>query len=235
MAAVRPVLLPAQSPSDFLSYALKHSSPARATTLLICSSRQVFLDSLKAAVRDAPDHHLLHATLQQIASSKSISVAYLPTISHLRAYLAVLPEPELGIFAKEGTRKPLLLVYGILGLHRHTSEWSAQGLGITMASLVESGSRCGYAIFICEEDMVSQDLDTMEAVAVNDEGALDDNDELQRRLRQRKTNHWREEMPMLNGSIRRMVAGGDEMIGWAGRTVEVGRVLQRWCVFSKGQ
>lgn len=159
-------------------------------------------------------------------------MAYLPTISHLRAYLAVLLEPESRSLAKEGTRTPLLLVFGILSLHRDTSEWSAQGLGSTMASLVEGGSRCGYGIVMCEEDVISEDFEAMEALAVADgEGAMDD--ELQRRVEETRTSHWREEMPILNGSARRLVAGGDETTGWAGRTVEVGRVLQRWCIFRE--
>ena len=40
---------------------------------------------------------------------------------------------------------------------------------------------------------------------------------------------WMEQVPVLSGSVR---FGGDERV-WAGRTVEVGRVVGRWCRFVR--
>lgn len=40
---------------------------------------------------------------------------------------------------------------------------------------------------------------------------------------------WMEQIPILNGSIR---SGGDERV-WAGRTVEVARIIGRWCRIVK--
>lgn len=226
MATNRPVVLPPCSPSDMISYALQHPG----TTIMICSTRSAFLNSLASSVCENPESHLLHATLHQIASSRSTTLAFLQTISHLRAYLAVFqPKTTLDTPAsmRSDTRKPLLLVYGLLNLHRDTSEWSAQGLGITMASLVEAGSRHSCRIVMCEED-VEEDLDIIDAITIEEETG-----DLQREERDemRKSNCWHEAMPILNGSTRRLV---DEEAGWAGRTVEVGRVLQRWCLFQEG-
>lgn len=232
MAKDHPVVLPSRSPSEMISYALKYRFPA--TTLLICSTRSAFLDSLTSSIRGNPESHLIHATLHQIMVSRSINIAFLSTLSHLRAYLAVFDprlriESPLQTSAKTDTRTSLLLVYGLLGLHRDTSEWSAQGLGSTIASLVEGGSRNGYHIVMCEAD-IQADFDMVD---MNVDGN-EENDELQREA-QDQNSCWREEIPILNGSTRRMISGNDEASGpsgWAGRTVEVGRVLQRWCVFK---
>lgn len=234
MAANRPVILLACSPSDLINYALQH--PSADTTILICSTRSVFLESLASAVGDAPENELLHATLQQIASSRSIQLAFLPTLSHLRAYLAVFrPKshdgPDAQTFTRSGTRTPLLLVYGLVNLHRDTSEWSAQGLGITIAALVENGLRNSIRI-VMREEHVEGDGAVMAMGTPGDE----EMDGVQRNERQEtsKGDCWKEEMPMLNGSTRRLLTGADEGTEWAGRTVEVGRVLQRWCLFKQG-
>jgi len=220
-----------------INYALQHPSPS--TTILICNTRSTFLNSLASSVGESPENHLLRATLHQIAISTSITLAFLPSISHLRAYLAVFQPtpkatPAIYAFTKSNSRTPLLLVFGLLNLHRDTSEWSAQGLGITIASLVESGSRHGSRIVMCEED-VKEDIVIIiddEVTTTGDEEMVDLPTEEQRETR--KINPWKEEMPILNGSTRRLVAGADEAAGWAGRTVEVGRVLGRWCLFHEG-
>lgn len=235
MALGHPVVLPSRSPSDMISYALQRRSPT--TTLLICTTRSAFLDSLTSSVRETPESHLLHATLQQVVTSRSINIAFLSTLSHLRAYLAVF-DPRSQIvsmpqnFTKPDARAPLLLVYGLLSLHRDTSEWSAQGLGVTMASLVESGSRHGYNIVMCEEDTRAKSEMADMDVDGNEEDLDLQTEEPEKRV---ESSCWNEKMPILNGSTRRMMAGNDEASGssgWAGRTVEVGRVLQRWCFFK---
>ena len=42
-------------------------------------------------------------------------------------------------------------------------------------------------------------------------------------------NPWKEQVPVLSGSIR---FGGEDRV-WAGKTIEVGHVLARWCRFVK--
>jgi len=114
---------------------------------------------------------------------------------------------------------PLLVVYGLVELHRDTSEWSAQGLGASMAALVEAGRSGGGAgrIFLCEG---REDGD-----GGQDGGEDGDEGEGEKQW-------WEERIPMLSGSVRR--AGMEGEIGWSGRTVEIGRVLGRWCRFGKG-
>lgn len=117
---------------------------------------------------------------------------------------------------RPGTKKPLLVVYGFLGLHRDTSEWSAQGIGNSLAGVVEAGWRAGRKVVLVEERISSL--------------YYGDDDRVEGKEEARKM--WEERVPILNGSVRRegLENGGG---GWSGRTVEVGRVLARWFKFGR--
>jgi hypothetical protein len=163
-------------------------------------------------------------TLHQVATSRYINLVFVPTLSHLRAYLAVFP-PEAGKgppeqkFDKPGTKTPLLVVYGVVELHRDTSEWSAQGLGNSLAGLVEAGKRSGRKIVLIEER--------------KEQGVEDRGDWSEDEIKRERRKVWEERVPMLNGSVRR--AGLESEDGaWSGRTVEVGRILARWFKFRRG-
>jgi hypothetical protein len=170
-------------------------------------------------------HPLLLKTLHQISVSRYISLIYIPTVSHYRAYVSVLPQPSKvpappdRIWEKKGDKEARLIVYGLVELHRNTSEWSAQGLGRSLAGLVEAGSRDGRGVVCLEEGMWER----------NDED-LEDEEEVRRRA----WSGWNERVPMLNGSVRRGGLG-DEDSGWSGRTVEVGRIFAKWFKFGKAE
>ena len=117
----------------------------------------------------------------------------------------------------------MLVVYGLVELHRDTSEWSAQGLGNTLAGLVEAGWRSGRGVVVLEERKVGGE----DHHPIGDPGEGDETGE-----RMRIKTGWNEGVPMLNGSVRR--AGMEsEDAGWSGRTVEVGRILSRWFKFER--
>ncbi|TVY55232.1 hypothetical protein LSUE1_G009604, partial [Lachnellula suecica] len=156
----KPLALQPTLPSELLTYILSHN--AQPVTLIICQPRAKFLSSLKrsttsrqtapppenepqdAASEQAPPHPLLIPTLQQIATSRSMKLVFIPTVSHLRAYLAVFTSPEgkekrqYKEGQEKGKKAPLLVAYGLVELHKDTSEWSAQGLGNSVAGLVEA-------------------------------------------------------------------------------------------------
>ncbi|KAK3902177.1 hypothetical protein C8A05DRAFT_44349 [Staphylotrichum tortipilum] len=157
-------------------------------------------------------HPLLTPSLAQLAATRHIRTVFVPTVSHLRAWLAVFsvddhhfaPPPPLGT----ATKAPIagssrLVVYNLLALHRHTSEWSAQGLGASVAGLVEAGRRAGRVVVV-EEGALAGGLGLKEILG--------------------------EGVPVLGGR-----AGGADLEGWKGRTVEVGRVLARWFRFGEGR
>jgi len=172
-------------------------------------------------------HPLLIPTLHQIATSKYVDLVFVPTVSHLRAYLSVFPPSQGGNddegrppepkFDKPGKKGPLLIVYGIVQLHMDTSEWSAQGLGNSVAGLVEAGWRASRRVVVFEERKVEDDARETE--------------EVEQQKSKRKTG-WDEKVPMLKGSARR---AGFESEGstWSGRTIEVGRIFARWFKFGR--
>ncbi|KAJ1331836.1 hypothetical protein MN608_05299 [Microdochium nivale] len=176
-------LLSPAMPSELLAYILKQPHPAP-TTLIICSSRADFVASLinevlqnaDAARRklvpvvrnnDVPvqsaDYihasypHLVTSPLHQLVTSRHVRTLYMPTATHLRAYLSVaspLSSPSLSHAQRGGETEHGLtetveaaaaassgggttVIYGFLDLHRGTSEWSAQGLSHSSSTLVE--------------------------------------------------------------------------------------------------
>jgi hypothetical protein len=221
------IALPPALPTELLSYILTQQSCP--TTLLICQSRASFLSSLSKAIththghhpettdRDAestPLHPLLIPTLHQIATSRDVKLVFMHTVTHLRAWLAAFDGAE-GDGEKGGG---VLVVYGVLGLHRDTSEWSAQGIGNSIASVVEAEVRGGRRVVLIEEKA----LDSLEDVEVDD------------RESGKERVVWEERVPMLNGSMRRAGLESEEG-GWSGRTVEVGRIVGRWFKFARAE
>jgi len=157
---------------------------------------------------------LLAAPLYQVAVARHIRVVFIPTVSHLRAYLSVFsvadskvappPSPAHGIGTSP--KVPLLLIYGLLDMHRSTSEWSVQGISNTTAVFVETARRVGFQA-VAVEPRAHADTQMEEALA--------------------------ERMPILSGTARR--AGPDlEGSRWTGRTVDVRCVLKRWFRFQPG-
>ncbi|KAI1804173.1 hypothetical protein F4811DRAFT_301608 [Daldinia bambusicola] len=163
--------------------------------------------------RHEPHHHkLLSSPLYQVATSRHIRVVYVPTVTHLRAYLTIfspddsrVPAPPAG-FHSPGKCAPCIILYGFLEMHHDTSEWSAQGLGDSASALVELGHRLSWQTIVIEP--------RKHGVASPFEDLL------------------RENIPFLSGGGRRL--GPDVEAGWTGRTVEVGRVMKRWFRFQLG-
>lgn len=163
---------------------------------------------------DAMTAQLMVTPLYQVAVARHIRVAFIPTVSHLRAYLSVFSvadskvsaPPPSGNSATASPRAPLLLLYGFLNLHRDTSEWSVQGISNTAAVLVEAASRVGFQAVVAEPRVDGSDSEELLA----------------------------ERMPILSGSARRAGPGLDES-GWTGKTADVRRVLGRWFRFQPGE
>ncbi len=127
-------------PTELLRYVIHQC--AYPTALVICSSKEDFLASVAHDISNPPAlgpdgsafrssmPELLSATLQQVGIAKHIQTVFVPTVSHLRAYLAVFSAGEHKVPPppSDGRRRsPRLIIYGFLDLHRGSSEWSAQG------------------------------------------------------------------------------------------------------------
>lgn len=237
-----PLILSPALPSELLTDIIRrHGYP---TTLIVCSSRAEFLDSLLAdAQRSLPAaadgsqtpglSSLLSSPLYQVAIARHIRMIFVPTVSHLRAYLSVfttkdskVPPPPPTATSGRTRARPLLLVYGFLALHRDTSEWSAQGISATATGLVEAARKVGFrAVVVDPPRVVMQTEDDMEAGGSgNDGGDVESETELA---------SLSEEVPVLSASARRTGADLDDA-DWTGRTVTLARVLGRWFRYRQG-
>lgn len=181
---------------------------------------------------------LLSQTISYLAISRHIRTVYIPTVTHLRSYLSVFsPEDSKTnapppVFTPPGRNPPTLVLYGVINLHRDTSEWSAQGLGNTAAALVETASRLGW-------DLVMIEPHQRHVMGRND-GSDEEDDERRREEAAGGSNQSKEDsalmdllkekIPVLSGSVRRAGLDSDEG-GWSGRSVEIGRAMSRWFRF----
>ncbi|KAL6872786.1 hypothetical protein J3F83DRAFT_730985 [Trichoderma novae-zelandiae] len=157
-------------------------------------------------------HPLLRKSLLQTAVSRHIRLLFVPSTTHLRAYLGTFsasestipppPSSELDISDPRcPTSTPLLLVYGFLELHRDGIEWSAQGIGTTTAYLVEAAARNSFRAALAEPR------------GAKGLTALDE--------------FLSEKVPILSGT------GVNNDGGWSGRTVPIRAVLSRWFEFER--
>ncbi|KAG6034460.1 hypothetical protein E4U19_005650 [Claviceps sp. Clav32 group G5] len=219
----QPILLPPRTPSELLQDVLSHST--RQITVVIGWSKEQFLAALIQEVRQQQQqpidsskdqHPLQRAPLMQIAAARHITMAFAPTVCHLRAYLATwtasslpTPSPVLArsACADKPVQPPLLIVYGLLDLHRHGAEWSAQGLSISAAILVQGAWRSGCRAVLLEPR--SREGDEGEG-----EGEGEDRGELSEMLAER--------LPVLSRTVLR------EDGSWAGPVVRVTNVLGEW-------
>lgn len=194
--------------TDFLHQILYND--VRSTILIVCSTRDRFLEQLYAAVRtqqgEPGRHPLLAKSIGMLSKSSRVKLAFCPTLEHLRAYISVLQVDRETDSDRMQGKRPLLAVLDLLALHIPTLEFSAQGLSRTLSMTVEVAAHEGMDLVLCECK------NTMDPTS-NDSGE---------RL-------WYEHVPILNGSVR---VGGEES-GWRARGVPVKRVAERWFEFDE--
>lgn len=219
----RPAILPCMTSLAFLEYIqMHHAAP---TTVVVCSTRELLLNELCASVSNInldgetnyeDPHPFLVPTIHQLATSRTVHLTFAPTLPHLRAYLAsVEPSLEPRLVARGRSTSqflPTLAIFGLLELHRSTSEYSAQGLSRTFAIAAEAATAARRKLIVIEPLVSRLEEESVDATAVERINPL---------------NPWSEQIPLLNGSIR--LGDGDRV--WAGRTVEAARVVSRWCHF----
>ncbi|RMJ23490.1 hypothetical protein PHISP_05640 [Aspergillus sp. HF37] len=190
--------------TDFLHHILYNE--IRSTILVVCSTRDRFLEQVYAAARtqagEPGRHPLLAKSIGMLSKSSRVKLAFCPTLEHLRAYISVLRMDR----ETDSDKRPVLAVLDLLALHIPTLEFSAQGLSRTLAMTVEVAAHEGMDLVLCEC-----------------RNAVDPtNSDYGERL-------WYEHVPILNGSVR---MGGEES-GWGARGVPVKRVAERWFNFNE--
>ena len=174
MATSQPIILPPATPSELFQHVLSKSTYP--TTVVIGWPRDQFISALVEDVKQqsaeqqqqqqqdktaAHGHTLLQATLLQTATSRHINVVFTPTVAHLRAHLATFLASESKVppppGQENGKTPPSLMVYGHLELHRDGQDWSAQGLGVSTAMLVDGALRNEFRAVIVEPRRTADD------------------------------------------------------------------------------
>lgn len=214
-----PLALHPLQPIAFLDWILDHAQTG--TIIVICLEREVFLESLQDNIAPIDgegstqaDTKLLTPRLRLIAISQSIRMVFTPSIPHLRAFLSTLASKEkLGSTDDRASRSkiPFLAIWGLATLHRSTIEQSAQGISRSLAVAVHTADSQASQLLLAEPKRLEV-YDRKSGDEESEPVVLDP---------------WREQIPLLSGSIR---FGGDER-GWLGKTIEVGVVVQKWCRF----
>ncbi|KAH0490958.1 hypothetical protein TgHK011_002404 [Trichoderma gracile] len=235
MSPPNPIVLSPATPSELLQYIISHHRYP--TTILIGWPKETFIQGLvedvtlqhlslhqEAAEQNQQDeerdaikkqitlHPLERKSLLQTAVSRHIRLLFVPSTTHLRAYLGTFsasdsqipPPPSLDLDDSDPrcpTGTPWLLVYGFLELHRDGTEWSAQGIGTTTAYFIEAAARNSFRAAIAEP-RGAKGLTTLDDF-------LD------------------EKVPILSGS------GVNSNGQYSGRTVPIRAVLNRWFEFER--
>lgn len=215
---------------ELIDYILK--APTAPTTLVICASRESFLQHLQADVQSAPSvsspsdqnndntalHRLLIPTIHLLAATRSIRLAFTPSLPHLRAYLATFESTaetntHPASYQNRSSCNPVLVILGLVALHHSTSEYSAQGLSRSVAIAVEAANSAKTRLILAE---LRKENENETSIADNETANGTQHDP------------WKEQIPLLNGST----GFGNEERVWAGRTISIGRVIGRWCKFE---
>lgn len=180
-------------------------------TLLVCLTRENFLEQLVATIHNpsdgtaAPeDHRLLTRTLGLLSKSANIKLVFCPSIESLRAYVSVLDMGE--VKPQEESRRPLLVVLDLLALHRTPPDLTAQGLSRTLAAMVEVTSRQGVNVEICECTSPLESGDSLQGETL-----------------------WNTKVPLANGATWPRPEDGI----LRGRLVSPKRIAQRWFKFGE--
>ena len=186
-----------------------------------------------------PKHPLLIPTLRQLSHSTTLKLAFCPSLESLRAYLCVYnlektpsfdnPTPSgnttyvLG--GRTVHRQPLLALLNPINLHRNTSSFSAQGLSRTLASAVEAAHRTHQRLMLAECPSPVHIPNAEGGLAMNDDDTeMEEVEQVEERGQ--VEDPLEQQVSILNVTTRTFGAGER---GWAGRTVKVRGIVERWC------
>ncbi|KAF2497099.1 hypothetical protein BU16DRAFT_526133 [Lophium mytilinum] len=235
------------------------SQPPAPATLVICSTRLAFLAHLLHATSTPSSTYpdTLTPTLHTLATSSQVKLVFCPSVASLLGWLSVYKgtkgvadtaaEADNGEKkrtirgAEAGSTRKLYLV-DPLALHSHTPSFSAQGLGRCFAAAVEAAGRAGERLVVvecggkksirvgAEEAGIEGGDADMDGGEDGGVGGREDSTEEGGRA-ERDEDPWEQEVPILNTTMRRLGAGSGER-GWAGRTVKIRTVAERWFRFE---
>lgn len=232
MVGVPTVLYPLTLPA-LLDYVLATQAVAAATLLVVCSSRDAFLQDLSESLQQhhsgtgaADVEQLIQPTLHNLSTTRHVRLAFCASVQALLAYLAAYRPPDFRPVGDTEGKERLVLV-NPLALHVPTSSFSAQGLSRTFAAAVEAAIRTGTVLHVVECQGQRGVLDEHD----EEDSAMEDEHEESHAQAEEK-DPWLQDVAVLNVSARRSASGSGGR-AWAGRTVTARRIAARWLHFHE--
>lgn len=120
----------------------------------------------------------------------------------------------------------MLAMLNPLALHSSTTDFSVQGLSRTFAAAVEAAERASMQLVVEETEAGYGEEGGEQIHVVESEDSWQGGD-AEREGEEPKKDPWMQQVPFLNGSTR--IGGGERL--WAGRLVEMAKVVGKWCRF----
>jgi hypothetical protein len=231
MSPTPTVLHPLTLPG-LLHYILTTQTGTCPTLLIVCSSRDLFLQDLASSLQqdDAEDatnlEELVAPTLHSLLTTRYVKLAFCASVQTLLAYLTCYGRPGSGLVGDAGGSQRVVLV-NPLALHAPTPFFSAQGLSRTFATVAEVALKNGITLHIVECQGKHEHRDGH----YEEDADIEDGHE-ETQAEPEVQDPWEQEVSILNVSARRFGSGTGER-AWAGRTVKAKRVAGRWFRFHK--
>lgn len=226
------VLYPLTLP-ELLHHILTTQSNTAATTLVVCSSRDAFVQDLASSLQ--PYHgesstggleQLLTPTLHNLFNTRHVKVAFCASVQALLAYLTAYGGSGTRHVGDSGERERLILV-NPLALHAPTPSFSAQGLSRTFAAAAETALKTDAVLHVVECQGKRKHVPNY---GEEDPGMVIEDEE--RHSETEDNDPWEQEVSILNVSARRFGSGAGER-AWAGRTIKAKWIVGRWFLFHK--
>lgn len=260
----------------FVNWLLHQAS--HPTLVIVCSDKHTFIEQLEASsaasarsdvsasggtgqedaeaaaqhgsdedgYRGYGPHPLLTPTLLNISKSRNVKLAFVSSMPALMAYLTVLPHKQVGNGPARGT----LVLLGTLALHKESGSCSAQGLGRTVALVIQTAWKLGKKLVLVECIDERQQSAGDRGVTIGESSALDENatglardvemtedngplrpgedgTDPDRGIERELIEPWSARLPVVTPGTR---AYGVTDRTWSSKEVRAGDVVARWCV-----
>lgn len=210
------------------------SAPRSTTTLVICTTRDAFVQQLEASLHDTASNSLaslIEPTLHNLSSSRHIKLIFCASVQALLAYLTSHRRTTL-VHADDHAGAGRLVLVDCLALHAPTPSFSAQGLSRTFAAAAEMAHVTGAVLNLVECQMKRHSPVDSDHEDVDMSHYQDSDSTIHTAEEEQGQDPWDQDISILNVSARRFGSGTGER-AWAGRSVKVKRVAARWFQFHK--
>ncbi|KAK1914585.1 hypothetical protein P3342_010574 [Pyrenophora teres f. teres] len=210
MSQTRPTVLCPLTLTGLLHHLLTNQSYTCPTLLIICSSRDVFLQDLATSLQQHhseqdPDsmERLIAPTLHNLLTMRHIQLVFCTSVQALLAYLTAYGRPGAPGVVGDTLGKEKIVLVNPLTLHASTPSFSAQGLSRCFATVAETALR----VVAAARKTQTLDMEKTQAEA-------DDEDP------------WEQEVSIMNVSARRFGSGPGEI--WFEESSKVVSLPHTW-------